>query len=75
MGREVTGGHLCPRCAHLSETFIDHLHQLLELLVLIVEAASKNDGTDDIGDSTAQEESGVDGGTWVIEIVYVGGND
>lgn len=69
MGREVVGGHLCPRCAHLNETLIDHLQQLQELLVLIVKAASKDDGTDDVGDSAAQEERGLDGRTWMVEIV------
>lgn len=71
MGREVAGGHLCPGCAHLNETPVDHLQQLQELLVPIVKAASKDDGTDDVGDTAAQEESGFGGGTWVIEIVYL----
>lgn len=65
----MVGGHLCPRCAHLNETLIDHLQQLQELLVLIVKAASKDDGTDDVGDSAAQEERGLDGRTWMVEIV------
>lgn len=75
MDREVTGGHLGPGRAHLDETLVDHLQQLQELLVLIVEAASKDDGTDDIGDGAAQEESRFDGGTWGLEIVSVGGHE
>lgn len=75
MGIEVAGGNLCPGCAHLNETPIDHLQQLQECLVLIVEAVSKDNGTDDIGDSAAQEESGFDGGTWVMKIISVGGNN
>ena len=55
MDRDVTDGHLGPGCAHFYETLVDHLQQLQELLVLIVKAASKDDGTDDVGDSAAQE--------------------
>lgn len=69
VGREVVSGHLCPGCAHLNETLIDHLQQLQELLVFIVKAASKDDRTDDVGDSAAQEEGGFDGRTWRVEIV------
>ena len=58
--RDVTDGHLGPGCAHFYETLVDHLQQLQELLVLIVKAASKDDGTDDVGDSAAQEESRFD---------------
>mgnify|MGYP007073702746 CR=1 FL=1 len=75
MGWEVAGGHLCPGCAHLKETLVDHLQQLQELLVLIVEAAAKNNRTDDVGDSAAQDEGGLNGSTWVMEIVYVRGSD
>ena len=64
----MAGGHLGPGCAHLDETLVDHLQQLQELLVLIVKAVSKDDGTDDIGDSAAQEESRFDGGPWVMEV-------
>lgn len=61
----MADGHLCPRGAHLNETLIDHLQQLQELLVFIVEAASKDNRTDDVRDSAAQEEGGFNGGTWV----------
>ena len=73
--REVAGRHLCPGCAHLNEALIDHLQQLQELFVLIVKAAPKDNRTDNVGDSAAQEESGFGGGTWMVEIVYVGGNN
>lgn len=59
----MVGENLCPGCAHLNETPIDQLQQLQEHLVLIVEAAPKDNRTDDIGDSAAQEESGFGGGT------------
>ena len=75
MGRVEIGGSLCPGCAQLHGTLVDHLQQLQELLVLIVEMASKDNGTDDTGDSVAQEECELDGGTWAMEIVYVGSKD
>lgn len=59
MGREGPGGNLCQGCAHLHET-LNHPQQPQDLLVLIVKAASKDNGT---SDSVAQEESGSDGGT------------
>lgn len=71
----MASGNLCPGCAHLNKTPIDHLQQLQERLVLIVEASSKDNRTDDVGDSAAQEEGGFGGGTWVVKIIYVGGND
>lgn len=75
MSWEVAGVHLCPGCAHLNETLVDHLQQLQELLVFIVETAAKNNRTDDVGDSAAQDEGGLNGSTWMIEIVYVRGSE
>lgn len=56
-----TSKHLCPGHAHLHKALIDHLHQALETLVLIVEAFSKDDRTDDVGHSAAQVEGGIYG--------------
>lgn len=69
MGKEVAGEHLCPGRAHLNEALVDHLQKLQELLVLVVEAASKDDRADDVGDSATQKESGFDGSAWVMKIV------
>lgn len=69
----MTGGYLRPGRVHFSEPLINHLQQLQKLLVLIVKAASKENGTDDIADTAAEEEGGFDGGTWVMKISNVGG--
>lgn len=50
----VTSKHLCPGLAHLHKALIDHPHEALETLVLIVEAFSEDHGTDDVGHSAAQ---------------------
>jgi hypothetical protein len=58
--------HLYPWCAQDPEVFIKFIHQVKKSLIFIIKAFLENNGADHIAGSTAQDEGGITGSTWMM---------